>query len=101
MENRILKVINNLKIDKDSKGLADTQIKAFIDNFIDKDIFSKIEFNPNYIYLTRHGETSIEHFTLSGLTPKNSREMLIYITALNYSSFTKRLYTRGGNKWKI
>ena len=33
-----IKIINNLKLDKDSKGLADTQIKAFIDNFIDKDI---------------------------------------------------------------
>lgn len=90
MEN--IKVINNLKIDKDSKGLADTQIKAFIDNFIDKDIFSKIEFNPSHIYLTRHGETGIEHFTLFGLTPKNSREMIIYITALNYSNFTHNLY---------
>ena len=36
-----LKVINYLKIDKDSKGLADTQINSFINNFIDKDIFSK------------------------------------------------------------
>ena len=31
-----LKVINYLKIDKDLKGLADTQIKAFIDNFINE-----------------------------------------------------------------
>ena len=87
-----IKIINNLKLDKDSKGLADTQIKAFIDNFIDKDIFCKIEFNPSYIYLTRHNETSVEHFTLFGLTPKNSREMIIYITALNYSKFTKSIY---------
>ena len=89
-----MKIINNLKIDKDSKGLADTQIKSFIDNFIDKDIFSKIEFNPSSIYLTRHNETSIEHFTLFGLTPKNSREMIIYITALNYSKFTKSIYEK-------
>ena len=92
-----LKVINYLKIDKDSKGLADTQIKSFIDNFIDKNIFSKIEFNPNCIYLTRHNETSIEHFTLFGLTPKNSREMIIYITALNYSKFTNNLYKGNNN----
>lgn len=92
-----LKIINNLKIGKDSKGLADTQIKAFIDNFIDKDIFSKIEFSPNYIYLTRHNETCIEHFTLFGLTPKNSREMIIYITALNYSKFTNILYKGNNN----
>lgn len=90
-----MKIINNLKIDKDSKGLADTQIKSFIDNFIDKDIFSKIEFYPTCIYLTRHDETSIEHFTLSGLTPKNSREMIIYITALNYSNVTKKIYKKG------
>ena len=92
-----LKVINYLKIDKDSKGLADTQIKSFIDNFIDKKVFSKIEFNPNCIYLTRHNETSIEHFTLFGLTPKNSREMIIYITALNYSKFTNNLYKENNN----
>ena len=92
-----IKIINNLKIDKDSKGLADTQIKAFIDKFINKDIFIKIEFNPNCIYLTRHNETSIEHFTLFGLTPKNSREMLIYITALNYSNFTNKLYKGNNN----
>lgn len=92
-----LKVINYLKIDKDSKGLADTQIKAFIDNFIDKAIFSKIELNPGCIYLTRHNETSIEHFTLFGLTPKNSREMIIYITALNYSKFTNNLYKGNNN----
>ena len=90
-----MKIINNLKIDKDSKGLADTQIKSFIDNFIDKDIFSKIEFNPSCIYLTRHNETSIEYFTLFGLTPKNSREMIMYITALNYSNFTKKIYNKG------
>ena len=89
-----IKVINYLKTDKDSKGLADTQIKAFINNFIDKDVFSKIEFNPNCIYLTRHNETSIEHFTLFGLTPKNSREMIIYITALNYSKFTATIYKK-------
>lgn len=89
-----MKITNNLKIDKDSKGLADTQIKTFIDNFIHKDIFSKVEFNPSYIYLTRHNETSIEHFTLFGLTPKNSREMIIYITALNYSKFTKSIYEK-------
>ena len=92
-----LKVINYLKIDKDSKGLADTQIKAFIDNFIDKDIFSKIELNPGYIYLTRYNESSLEHFTLFGLTPKNSREMIIYITALNYSKFTKSIYKEDKN----
>ena len=88
-----LKVINYLKIGKDLKGLADTQIISFID----KNVFSKIEFNPNCIYLTRHNETSIEHFTLFGLTPKNSREMIIYITALNYSKFTNNLYKGNNN----
>lgn len=88
-----MKIINNLKIEKDSKGLLDAQIRSFIDNFINKDIYSKVEFNPNCICLARKGETSIEHFALFGLTPKNSREMLIYITALNYSVFTKKLYS--------
>ena len=92
-----IKIINNLKLDKDSKGLAATQLKTFIDNFIDKDIFCKIEFNPSYIYLTRYNESSLEHFTLFGLTPKNSREMIIYITALNYSKFTNNLYKGNNN----
>ena len=39
-----MKIINNLKLDKDSKGLAATQIKTFIDNFIDKDIYILILF---------------------------------------------------------
>lgn len=90
MEN--IKIVNNLKIDKDSKGLMNVQINSFIDNFIDKEIFSKIEFSSNCIYLTKHNETGFQHFTIFGLTPKNSREMIIYITALNYSKSTKVLY---------
>lgn len=88
-----MKYGHNLKFrDSKDQSFADAEVKRFIDNFIDKDTFSKVEITRNEIYLFRHNETGFENFTIYGLRPGTAKEMVIYITALNNSSFTKGLY---------
>lgn len=84
-----MKYGHNLKF-KDARDIsfANNEIKKFID----ETIYSKVEITKDNIYLYRRNETGFEHFTFYGFTPSTSKEMLIYITALNNSNFTKNIY---------
>ena len=88
-----MKFGHNLKFkDKRDQSFCDAEIKRFVDNFFNKDTFEKIEITKDNIFLYRKNQTGFEHFTLYGFTPQNAKEMLIYITALNNSNFTNKLY---------
>ena len=90
-----MKTINNLIFkDNQEKSFVDAEIKRFVENFIDQNIYQKIEISKDEIYLYRHNESGLEHFTFYGLKPTTAREMIIYITALNNSSFTKTLFKK-------
>lgn len=88
-----MKIVNDLRFrDSRDSSFADAEIKRFIETFINIDKYSKIEITKDYIYLYEVGESGYSHFTFYGLKPTTSREMIIYITALNNSNFTKGLY---------
>ena len=89
----MFKYRHNLKFkDSRDKSFCDAEIKRFIDNFIDKKVYEKVEITKDKIYLYRINQTGFSHFTFYGMQPSTSKEMLIYITALNNSNFTKGLY---------
>ena len=88
-----MQVINNLKFkDPRDQSFCDAEIKRFIKNFFDNDKYSKIEIYKDCIYLYEPGESGYSHFTFYGFNPGTAKEMMIYLTALNNSQFTKGLY---------
>ena len=79
------KITNNLRFkDTRDQKFMEFQVNKFVTKFINHEQVEKVEIGKDYIYLFKYGQSGFSHFNISGLQPKTSREMLIYITGLNY-----------------
>mgnify|MGYP003588048483 CR=1 len=92
-----MRVYNNLKFrDSRDKRFAEAEIGRFIKNFFGEiqDKYNYVEITKDNIYLQYVGESGISTFTFYGFKPSTAKEMLIYLTALNNSEFTKSIYKK-------
>lgn len=76
---------NGLKFrDEKEKKLCEYYVELFVKKFVNTDLYNKVEITKDSIYLYKHNETGFNHFSIPGLQPKTSREMLIFLQAATY-----------------
>lgn len=84
MKQIIIKNSLNFKDQREQK-LSDFYVDKFIQKFINTDMYGKVEITKESIYLFKHNETGFSHFNISGMQPKNNREMLIFLQGAIYA----------------
>jgi hypothetical protein len=76
-----MEIVNKLRF-KDIRDVAfsDSMVKNFCLEYIDPNIYGLVEVYPTCIYLFKHGESGFSHYNMI-ISPKNSKEMLCYLSA--------------------